>query len=54
MEAIPISRRIVQWKGPSTFEFEGKSMKTETTIWSEFSNGGNATVEQILASDKIN
>ena len=29
-------------------------METETTTWSEFSNGGNAIVEQILASEEIN
>ena len=29
-------------------------MKTETTTWSEFTNGGKAIVEQILASEEIN
>ena len=29
-------------------------METETTTWSEFSNGGKAIVEQILASEEIN
>ena len=29
-------------------------MKTDTTTWSEFSNGGKSIVEQILASEEIN
>ena len=29
-------------------------METETTILSEFPNGGKAIVEQILAPDEIN
>ena len=29
-------------------------METETTIWSEFPNGGKAIVKQILASKEIN
>ena len=29
-------------------------METETTIWSEFPNGGKAIVEQILESEEIN
>ena len=36
------------------FEFDGKSMKTETTTWSEFPNGGKVIVEQILATEEIN
>ena len=39
----------MQWNGASCSEFDGKSMETETTKWSEFSNGGKAIVEQILA-----
>ena len=35
-------------------EFDGKSMETETTAWSKFSNGGKAMVEQILTSGEIN
>ena len=31
-----------------------KVMETETTTWSEFSNGGKAIVEQILASEERN
>ena len=34
--------------------FDEKSMKNETTTWSEFSNGGKAIVEQILASEEKN
>ena len=44
----------MQWNGASCFEFDGKSMETETTTWSEFLNGGKATVEQILASEERN
>ena len=39
----------MQWNGASC-EFDGKSMETETTTWSEYPNGGKAIVEQILAS----
>ena len=35
-------------------EFDGKSMETETTTWSEFPNGGKAIVEQILVSEERN
>ena len=42
------------WKGASHFEPDGKSMETETTAWSEFSNGGKAIVKQILATDERN
>ena len=38
----------MQWNGESCFQFDGKSMETETTTWSEFPNGGEAIVEQIL------
>ena len=44
----------MQWNGASHSEFDGKSMETETTTWSEFSNGGKAIVEQILASEERN
>ena len=44
------SRKI----GASHCEFDGKSIETETTTWSEFPNGGKAIVEQILASEEIN
>ena len=39
------------WNGASPCEYDGKSMETETTTWSEFTNGGKAIVEQILASE---
>ena len=44
----------MQWNRASCCEFDGKSMETETTTWSEFPNGGKAIVEQILASEEIN
>ena len=40
----------MQSSGASCCEFNGKSMETETTTWSEFPNRGKAIVEQILAS----
>ena len=43
----------MQWNGASRWQFDGKSMETETT-WSEFPNGGKAIVEQILASEVRN
>ena len=42
------------WNGASHCEFDGKSMETVTTTWSEFPNGGKTTVEQILASEEKN
>ena len=42
------------WKGPSCFEFVGKSVETETATWSEFPNGGKAITEQTLALEEIN
>ena len=36
----------------SSYEYDEKSMETETTKWSEFPNGGKATVEQILALEE--
>ena len=44
----------MQWNRASCCEFDGKSMETETTTWSEFPNGGKAIAEQILASEEIN
>ena len=41
----------MEWNGASCCEFDGKSMETETTAWSEFPSGGKAIVEQILASE---
>ena len=42
------------WNGASHCEFDGKSMETETTTWSEFPIGGEAIVEQILESEERN
>ena len=38
----------------SCFEFFGKKIVTGTITWSEFPNGEQAIVEQILASEEIN
>ena len=35
-------------------EIDGKWMFTDTTTWLEFSNGGKAIIEQILACVEIN
>ena len=54
---IPISTRKViamRRNEASRFEFNGKSMETDTTTWLEFSNGGKAIVEEIVASKEIN
>ena len=44
----------MQWNGASHCEFEGKSMKTETTTWSELPNGEKAIVERILVPEERN
>ena len=44
----------MQWNGASHCEYDGKSVETEATIWSEFPNWGKAIVKQILASEEIN
>ena len=44
----------MQWNGASSFEFDWKSMETETTTWSVFSNGDKCILEEILASEKVN
>ena len=44
----------MRWDGVSHYEFDRKSMKTETTTLSEFPSGVKAIVEQILASEKRN
>ena len=57
MKAIPIRPRIVisyAMKQASRFDFDGKSMETDTTTWSEFPYGWKAIVEQIIASEKRN
>ena len=54
-ETIPISTsQAVQWNGTSCCEFDGKSMETEITTWSESPNGRKGIVQQILASEEIN
>ena len=42
----------MQWNRASCCEYDGKSLETETTTWSEFPKGGKAIVEQILASEE--
>ena len=44
----------MRWSRASCFEFDGKSLETETITWSGFPNGGEVIVEQILASEEIN
>ena len=44
----------MQWNWASCYEFDGKSMETETATWPEFPNGGKAIVKQILASEELN
>ena len=44
----------MQWNGVSRCEFDGKSMETETTTWSEFPNGRKPIVDQIPVSEEIN
>ena len=42
------------YNGTSHFVLNGKSIKTETTTWSEFANGRKTIAEQILASEERN
>ena len=42
------------WNGAACCKFDGKSMETKITTWSEFHNGGKAIVEQIPASEEWN
>ena len=44
----------MQWNRVSQYEYDGKSMETETTTWSEFPNGGKAIVEQKLVLEERN
>ena len=44
----------MRWNEASYFDFEGKSMETDTTTWSEFPNEEIAIVEQVLASNTTN
>ena len=48
------NHKLCNGKGASLFEFEGKSMETETTTRPKFTKRGKATVEQILGSEEIN
>ena len=41
----------MRYNGAFPFEFDKKSVETETT-WLEFSSGGKAIVEQILAPEE--
>ena len=57
MKTIPFSLTIALGyaiKGTSPFEFDGKSMETETWIWSKFLNREKAIVEKILVSEEGN
>ena len=42
------------WNRTSFFEFDRKSIETESTIWSGFPNRGKTILEQILASEERN
>ena len=42
----------MQWNGASHCEFDGKSIKAETTTWSEFPNGRKTIKEQMPASEE--
>ena len=56
-KTVPINTRIVisyPMKRKSRFEFDEKSMETETTAQLEVSNRGKANVEQILALEDRN
>ena len=56
-KTIPIRTRLFishAMKWASCFEFNGKTIETETTTRSEFPNGRKAIVEEILASEEIN
>ena len=45
-----VMRYAIKWTPP--FKFQGKSMETETTTRSEFLNGADAIVEQILGLEE--
>ena len=44
----------MRWNRASCREYDGKSMETETTPWSEFPVGGKLIVEQIIVWEEIN
>ena len=55
MKTIPSSTRIIissVIKQGVPFEFDRKSMETETTTWSELPNWGKTFVEQTLTSEQ--
>ena len=57
MKTVPISMRIMinyAMKQDISYEFDRKSMETDTTTQSELPNGGEAIVEQKLASEERN
>ena len=55
-KTIPIRTRseTMWWNKASCCEYDGKSMETEKTKWSEFPNGWKGLVEQILVSEQLN
>ena len=46
------SHKLCNRNFPSRCEFDGSSMETETTTWSEFTNWGKAIVDQILGLEE--
>ena len=42
------------WNGASHCEFDGKSIETETTTWSEFPKRRKANIEQMLMTEERN
>ena len=56
MKTISVNTRIAisYANRASHCEYDRKWMETETRTWPEFTNGGKAIVEQILASEEIN
>ena len=42
------------WNRASCCKYDGKSMETETTTWSEVPNGWKTTEEQILTWEEMN
>ena len=51
---VCVCDRMHQMEETACREYDGKSMETETTTWSELPNGGKAIVEQILGLEKTN
>ena len=44
----------MQSNGTPSLEIDGKSVETDKTTWSEFSNGQKAIIEQIPTSEQRN